>query len=159
MGAGEWADPVYAEIVPAVQGRVIVTPASLTLTEGGSATYRVKLSHEPTQPIAVSLFWDDPNGVLSEALAGYQGFILLPSNYQIPEGAMWDGSAYRWDVGIPIVVEAVEDDDAEGGTAVIHHDVWTAPADQTGNPPDGAEDPVYHGMTGPGVKVTVRDND
>ena len=159
MGAGEWAGPVYAVINPEARGRVIVTPASLTLTEGGSATYRVKLSSNPTQPIQLGLFWDDPGNNLSGALAGYQGMLLLPSNYPVPEGGLWDGWAYRWNVGIPIVVEAVEDDDAVGGTVVIDHEVWTAPADLLGNPPDWAEDPVYHFVSGSSVKVTVRDND
>ena len=159
VGAGEWSDPVQAEIAPEARGKVVVTPASLTVTEAGSATYRVKLSHEPARPIQLGLFWEDPDNDLSLALAGYQGMLLLPSNYAPPEGAMWDGWAYRWNVGIPITVEAEEDDDAEDGAVVIHHDVWTAPADLLGNPPDWAEDPVYHFMTGPAVKVTVRDND
>ena len=161
VGAGEWADPVQADIAPPpAQGKVVVSPASLTLTEGGSATYRVRLSSNPTQPVQVSLFAEDPDGVLNDGeLAGQQRMLLLPSNYAPPEGALWDGWAYRWNVGIPITVEAVEDDDTEDGTAVIHHDVWTAPADVLGNPPGWAEDPVYHGMTGPAVKVTVRDND
>ena len=159
VGAGEWSDTVWATVVPESRGRVIVTPDSLTLTEGGSASYRVKLSHEPTQPIQLGLFWEDPGEDLSLALAGYQGMLLLPSNYAPPEGALWDGWAYRWNVGIPITVEAVEDNDREDGTAIIHHDVWTAPADLLGNPPDWAEDPVYHFMVGPAVKVTVRDND
>ncbi len=160
VGAGEWAGPVWATVVPEVQGRVIVTPDRLTVTEGGSATYRVRLSTNPSQPIQLGLFWDDPGGVLSDgALAAHQGMLLLPSNYTPPEGASWDGWAYRWDVGIPITVEAVEDDDAESGAAVIFHDVWTAPAELLGNPPDWAEDPVYHFLTGPGVIVAVRDND
>ena len=159
VGAGEWSDPVQADIAPEARGKVVVTPSSLTVTEGGSATYRVKLSHEPTQPIQLGLFWEDPDNDLSLALAGYQGMLLLPSNYAPPEGAMWDGWAYRWNVGIPITVEAEEDADSEDGAVVIHHDVWTAPADLLGNPPDWAEDPVYHFMTGPAVKVTVRDND
>ena len=159
VGAGQWSDTVWATVVPESRGRVIVTPDSLTVTEGGSATYRVKLSHEPIQPIQLGLFWDDPGEDLSLALAGYQGMLLLPSNYAPPEGALWDGWAYRWNVGIPITVEAVEDDDTGDGTVVIHHDVWTAPADLLGNPPDWAEDPVYHFMTGPAVIVAVRDND
>ena len=159
VGAGEWSDPVQADIAPEARGKVVVTPSSLTVTEGGSATYRVKLSHEPAQPVQLGLFWEDPDNDLSLALAGYQGMLLLPGNYAPPEGAMWDGWAYRWNVGIPITVEAEEDDDSEDGTVVIHHDVWTAPADLLGNPPDWAEDPVYHFMTGPAVKVTVRDND
>ena len=162
VGAGEWADPVQAVIAPPpARGEVVVSPASLTLTEGGSATYRVRLSSNPTQPVQVSLFAEDPDEVLNGSeLAGQQRMILLPSNYAPPEGAMWEGWAYRWNVGVPITVVASDDEVAGGGgTAVIHHDVWTAPADLLGNPPGWAEDPVYHGMTGPAVKVTVRDND
>ena len=31
--------------------------------------------------------------------------------------------------------------------------------DALGHPPNWAQDPAYHGMTGPAVKITVRDND
>ncbi len=31
--------------------------------------------------------------------------------------------------------------------------------DAPGHPPHWAQDPAYHGMTGPAVKITVRDND
>ena len=63
-------------------------------------------------------------------------------------------------MGVSIEVIASDDDMAgSGGTAVTHHDVWTVPADVLGNLPNWAEDPVYHGTTGPAVKVTVRDND
>ncbi len=159
VGAGEWSDRVYVNVAPEARGKVIVTPASLTVNEGGSVIYRVKLSSNPSQPIQVGLFVEDPDGVLSPALAGYQGMILLPSDYLVPEGGVWDDWAYRWDVGIPIVVEAVEDGDAADGTAVIHHAIWTAPADQIGNPEGWAPDPVYDFMDGPAIKVTVRDND
>ena len=109
----------------------------------------------------MSLFWDDPNGVLDgNELAGQQQMLLLPSGYAPPEGAAWDGWAFLWNVGVPITVVAGDDEVAGGGgTAVIHHDVWTASPGDLGNPPDWAEDPVYHGMTGPAVRVTVRDND
>ena len=159
VGAGEWSDPVWARVAPQARGKVSVTPTGLTLTEGGSATYRIKLSTNPSQPIQVGLFWDDPDNILSPALAGYQGFILLPSNYPTPADGMWDGWAYPWNVGIPITVEAVEDDDTQDGTAIIHHDVWTAPADVLDNPQNWAPDPAYHHISGPAVKVTVRDND
>ena len=85
---------------------------------------------------------------------------MLPSNYAPPPGAGWGCRAYRWNVGGSIEVIASDDDvPGSGGTAVTHHDVWTVPADVMGNPSNWAEDPVYHGMTGPAVKVAVRDND
>ena len=37
--------------------------------------------------------------------------------------------------------------------------VWVEDGDAPGHPPDWAQDPAYHGMTGPAVKITVRDND
>ena len=37
--------------------------------------------------------------------------------------------------------------------------VWVEDGDAPGHPPNWAEAPVYHFMTGPAVKVTVRDND
>ena len=160
VGAGEWAGPVQAVVNPEVRGRVVVTPASLTVNEGGSATYRVRLSTSPAWPVQVALFWDDEDNVLADSLAGHQGMILLPGDWPEPtEGDMWYQWAYRWNVGVPITVEAVEDGDAEDGAALIHHEVFAVPCDWLGNPEGCAPDPVYDGMIGPSVKVTVRDND
>ena len=158
VGAGEWAGPVRAAVQPEARGRVTVAPASLTVNEGGSATYRVKLSTSPAWPVQVALFWEGDNS-LSDALAGHQGMVLLPGNYAVPEDGGWDGWAFPWNVGVPITVAALEDDDAEDGTALVHHEIYAMPCDWLENPEGCVPDPVYDGMIGPSVKVTVRDND
>ena len=55
VGVGEWAGPSpQATIGPEAKGSVIVSPTSLTVSEGGSATYRVQMSSNPSQPVQVS---------------------------------------------------------------------------------------------------------
>ena len=158
LGAGEWAGPVRAVVNPEARGRIIVTPASLTVNEGGSATYRVKLSTSPAWPVQVVLFWDGDHSI-SDSLAGRQGMVLLPTGYPLPEDGSWDGWAFPWNVGVPITVEAAQDDDAEDGTVLVDHEVYAVPCGQLDDPEDCAPDPVYDGMIGPSVKITVRDDD
>ena len=170
VGAGDWSQPIQKEVGPATAGggRVILSPSRLTVTEGGEAAYRVKLSTNPTLPLFVVMHWD---GTGNENLGGelpFQQFkILLPSSYDtsgLPEWCSgvrldWD-EAYAWNVGVPITVVAAEDDDSDSETLTIHHDVNTLPHDCLNMAvADWEPDPVYDGMQGPALTVTERDND
>ena len=68
-GAGDWSQPIEKEVDPqaAAGGRVILSPARLTVREGGEATYRVRLSRNPATPLWLSLHWEgdeDLSGVV-----------------------------------------------------------------------------------------------
>ena len=139
------------------------------MTEGGEATYRVKLSRAPTTPLWLSLHWEGDEDLGGE-LSYQQSLALLPPNYDtsnLPEtcnafrsGYGWENKAYAWNVGIPITVAAAEDEDRENGRLVIIHDLWTPSADCLGmTDEEWSPDPVYDGMTGLALEVTERDND
>ncbi len=171
VGAGDWSPGgITKDVGPATAGggSVVLSPSRLTVTEGGEATYRVKLSRAPTMPLFVTLHWD---GTGNENLGGelpFQQFkILLPSGYDtagLPEWCDgirldWD-EAYAWNVGVPITVAAAEDDDSDHETLTILHSIYTLSAECLNMDPDEwAEDPVYDGMDAPALQVTERDND
>ena len=169
-GTGDWSWSVQKTVGPpaAAGGRVILSPAALTVPEGSDASYRVKLSRQPTQPLSVGLFWDGDTD-LSAGLASQQFKVLLPSGYdtsgladvECPHfpGLFAGGWTYAWNVGVPITVWAAEDADSENGRLIIEHDISTVPAACLGNPAGYAPDPVYDGMFGIALEVTERDND
>ena len=171
VGASHWSLPMHKTVGPATAagGRVILSPSRLTVTEGGQATYRVRLSRSPTQPVWVILHWDGDED-LGGKLPFQQFQALLPSGYDTtaaagaschdhPSGYDWGGMGHAWNVGVPITVIAAEDDDSENGRMTIQHDLVTVPAECLGNPAGYAPDPVYHEMYGIALEVTERDND
>ena len=166
VGAGDWSQPITKDVGPATAGggRVVLSPSRLTVTEGGEATYRVKLSTNPTQPVSVWLHWEGDED-LSGELPFQQGQVLLPSGYDTSvlsencHGYNLKDAAYAWNTGVPITVIAGEDDDSENGRLTIQHDLVTVPAECLGNPDGYEPDPVYDGMYGIAIEVTERDND
>ena len=170
VGAGEWSQSIQKTVGPASAGggRVILSPSRLTVPEGGEATYRVKLSRAPTQPLWVIMHWDGDRDLEGE-LPFQQFKALLPSGYDTSRAAAagcsdvpgydWDGMAYAWNVGVPITVMAAEDIDSENGRLTILHSIYTVPAECLGNPDGYALDPVYDDMFGIALEVTERDND
>ena len=170
-GPGDWTPYVQQNLNPTKRGQVIVSPSSLTVDEGGSASYRVKLTNNPTQPIALALVWEGDDDLTGE-LPWQQYKVLLPGNYpEPPEGSIYYEFAYPWNKGVEITVWAAEDEDTDAGTAVISHDVYNADQSvvdelvehiQYTDPdwkPNWRPDPRYDHITGPSVKVTERDND
>ena len=172
-GAGDWSQSISKEVGPATAGggRVILSPSRLTVAEGGEATYRVKLSREPTLPIAVFMHWN-LSGTEDEALGSelpfQQGQVLLPTgygtsgmsenchgyNYQDPK------MTHAWNTGVPIMVKAPEDDERGNGRLTILHDLTTVSAECLGmTEEEWSPDPVYDGMFGLALEVTERDND
>ena len=167
VGAGDWSQGIQKEVGSATAGggRVIISPSRLTVTEGGQATYRVRLSRSPTQPIVVFLHWDGDED-LGVGLPFQQGKVLLPSGYDLsglPDSCDgdhdWKENAHAWNSGAPITVTAAEDDDSENGKLTILHDLGTVSAACLGDPSDYAADPVYDGMFGLAIEVTERDKD
>lgn len=178
-GASEWSHSIQTMLRPEEpqSGRVTLSRSSLTVREGSSATYRVRLSSNPTMPLWVVMHWD---GSGNENLGGelpFQQFkILLPSGYDtsgVPDrcddGMRLDWSeAYAWNAGVPITVTAAEDDSSDEEAAgrpknaklTILHTLNTLPHDCLGMAEaDWSPDPVYDGVDGPALVVTERDND
>ena len=171
VGASDWSQSIQKEVGPetAGGGRVILSPSRLTVTEGGEATYRVKLSRNPTLPIVVFMHWN-LSGTEDESLGSelpvQQGQVLLPTGYDTSvlsencHGYNLKEISYAWNVGVPIMVAAPEDDDSEDDRLTIIHDLVTVGAECLGMTEDEwSPDPVYDGMFGLAIEVTERDND
>ena len=170
VGAGDWSQGIQKKVGPATAGggRVILSPSGLTVSEGGEATYRVRLSRSPTLPIAVFMHWNlsgTEDEALASALPPQQGMILLPTGYDLsdkPDSCDrdhgWKEKAHAWNVGVPITVKAPDDDEPGNGRLTITHGLTTVLAECLNNPPNHP-DSVYDGMSGPALTVTERDND
>ena len=146
--------------------RVTLSPSSLTVPEGGEATYTVRLTSDPGKPVWVALDWGgDPDvgeghadrGIPS--LSEQQFKWLLPSNYasQNPDIYLDPDYTAAWNAGVAITVTAREDGDSENGTAWIANTVYYVPCAYLGNPSGCVDDPEDTGVTA-WVAVTEQDN-
>ena len=166
VGAGWWSQPVGQYINPQRNWRVTLSPSRLTVAEGGEATYRVKLTSDPGQPVWVALDWSGDES-LGEghpdrgipSLSEQQFKWLLPSNYASRNPDIYLDPEYTapWNTGVTITVTAREDGDSENGTAEIRHDVFYIPCAELGNPAGCVDDPEDTGVTAY-LTVTERDN-
>ena len=167
VGAGPYAQPVGQYINPQRNWRVTLSPSRLTVTEGGEATYRVKLTSDPGQPVWVALDWSGDES-LGEghpdrgipSLSEQQFKWLLPSNYASRNPDIYLDPDYTapWNTGVTITVTAREDGDSENGTAEIRHDVFYIPCAELGNPAGCVDDPEDTGVNAY-LTVTEEDND
>ena len=169
-GASDWSQGIQKKVGPATAsgGRVIISPTRLTVPEGGEATYKVRVSTNPTHPIAVFMHWNlsgTEDEALASALPPQQGIILLPTGYDLsglPDSCDrdhgWKEKAHAWNVGVPITVKAPDDDEPGNGRLTITHELATVLAECLNNPANHP-DSVYDGMSGPALTVTERDND
>lgn len=105
--SGVASDPAILQLNPAyqltVQQRVPVASVSaLTVREGGTASFTVRLDAEPTGPVrvAVTVTAGDPD-------------------ITIQSGAVLDFTPSDWAVGKTVTLAAAEDDDQTNGTATI----------------------------------------
>ena len=83
---------------------VSIRPASLLISEGGSSTYSVVLTSEPTDTVTV-------------AIGGDSGTDLTLDNTSL------DFTASNWNQAQIVTVSAGQDDDAEDDTATLSHSV------------------------------------
>ena len=156
-GAGWWTQPVRQYVNPQRTWRVTLSPSSLTVDEGGEATYRVRLTSDPGQPVMLALHWEgDPD--LGNTLSYQQFKWLLPSNYENPDIYLDPEWTAAWNAGVTITVTADEDADSDNGTAEIHNTVYYVPCAELGNPSGCVDDPDDTGITAY-ITVTERDSD
>ena len=83
---------------------VLVSPTSLSVSEGGSASYSVVLTSRPSGTVKVTL--SDPSG----------------TDLQRSRGLIWF-SRTNWSVAQTVTVTAHQDDDAEDDTVTLSHRV------------------------------------
>ena len=180
VGKGEWAPVIYAILRPSTSAQVQVSPTTITVNEGATVTYTIRLSTAPPHPAQASI---QPRGGeggyndIEEAAFEYNQHVLLPSGWTHPdpdEAPYWSEFSYRWNKGVRVTFTAPEDMDTDDEVAVMHHFVIPVPYDhyKPCRQDDQAErvqceqdwdddwaDSPYRYLTGASVKVIVRDND
>ena len=108
---------------------VLITPTALTVPEGGSKTYRVKLTSQPTANVTVTISTSGSSDVTHNDADNTLTF-----------------TAANWATNQTVRVLAAEDDDHLDDTATISHTVTSADGD-------------YQGITARNVAVTVTDDE
>ncbi len=174
IGEGEWTTEIPAILRPSMSGQVSVSPTTITVDEGGTVSYAVRLSSAPPHPVELFV---QPRGVagagdLEDAAFAYTGSVLLPSGWTHPRGEDWSEFAYNWNQGVRVTFTAPEDEDALDDIAVMDHFVIAVPygnyqpcseeADEEQCKQDWEDDwesSPYRQLTGSSVKIIVRDND
>ena len=176
VGKGDWVQCIQATLRPSASGQVGVSPTAITVDEGATVTYTIRLSTAPPHPAGVNVQPRGPAG--SEDLQGeilqYQGRVMIPNGWTHPHGADWSGLAYNWSQGVKVTFTAPEDSDVEDDIVVVDHFVYAVPyihyrpcsqgtqaeRDQCRQDWDDAwANSPYRQLAGASVMVTVRDND
>lgn len=187
VGKGDWSAEIRATLYPSLSGLLQVSPVTVDVNEGATASYTVRLSHAPPHPVQVQLDVTGSSGAndLTEAVRLYTGHYLVPDGWTHAGGEDWSRFAHNWRQGMRVQFTAPEDTDTDDDIATFSHAVFAASHSRlglskadwlqawydstpynlvecTGNCNDA--DPADHSvqrntLTGAGVKVTVRDND
>ncbi len=187
VGKGDWSGDIRATLTPSLSGLLQVSPVTVNVDEGSSASYTVRLSHAPAHPVYLHIAASGPSEAddVMEAVRAYEGHYLVPDGWTHPGGQDWSGFTHNWRQGVRVQFTAPEDADADNDVAAFSHFVYAvshshlglAEADWrqdwydstaynlvecTANCDDA--NPANHSvqrntLTGAGVKVTVRDND
>ncbi len=87
-------------VTAATSPALVVTPAALSVPEGGSSTFNVKLNRAPTGNVTVTL-----------ARTGDTDITVSPTSVTLTPS--------NWNTGVDVTVRAAEDADTVGGTATI----------------------------------------
>ena len=105
------ADTIYSGLTATLTAHevendptIYVVPTTLTVTENGSATYKVKLTTEPTSPVTVAL-----------TSTGDSDITFSPTSVTFTE------TGYQYVIGKTITVSAAFDLDVINGTKTITH--------------------------------------
>ena len=101
---GEW-NGAFATVCPdaGATPRVVLSPITLTITEGGSDSYTVVLESNPDGPVTVTPSSDNSDVTVSPASLSFNG--------------------NNWDTAQTVTVSAAHDDDADDDAATITHAV------------------------------------
>ena len=87
---------------------VIVTPSAITMNEGGSATFEMKLATQPAHPVSISFASTNTDLTFSPSAWVFQAY------------SGGSGTAYSgWDVATTVTVSAASDNDIGDDTATL----------------------------------------
>ena len=174
IGTGGWSQETRADLRPSMDGQVSVSPTTITMDEGDTAAYVVRLTTEPPHPVVVRVILrgsEDSNDIQDE-VHEYLGHILVPDGWTHPQKQDWSTFTHNWRRGVRVSFTAIEDDDDLNDVVVADHSVTPVPYDDY-RPCQGHSNPEkcqqdwdeawekspYLQLTGASVIVTVRDND
>ena len=122
VGKGDWGR-VQGRLAPGSDAGVRVSPVSVTVDEGDTFSYTVRLATEPPHPV---LLITQPRGRDRYVESDVGGRFLIPAGWTHPERD-WSSFAAEWDKGVTINHTAKEDGDAEDDATVI--DMWVQEVD------------------------------
>ena len=108
---------------------VTVSPSSLSITEGESGQYQVKLASQPSASVTIAI--GSSNGDVQ----------VNPASLTFTTG-----ETGNWNVFQGVTVQVVHDDDSADEPATLTHTASSG-------------DPNYAGIAGPGVSVQITDDD
>ncbi len=174
VGKGEWTSDIQTALRPSKSGSVRASPTTITVDEGDTVSYTVRLSTAPPHPVEVYIQPSAFDGAhdLADAAFARDGIILIPNGWTHPRGEDWSDFTYNWSQGVKVTFTAPEDSDNVDDVTVIDHYVLAVAYDHY-SLCEGASDSAkcrqdwddawarspYQYLTGAHVKVTVRDND
>ena len=181
VGKGEWSHNIWgATLRPSTGALVQVSPTTITVNEGATVTYTIKLSTAPPHPVEA---WVQPRGIdggyneIEEAAYAFNSRLLTPNDWTHPdpdEAEFWREFSYTWNQGVRVTFTAPEDSDTDDEVAVMDHFVIPLPYnhyrpcrqdDQMEREQceqdweDAWADSPYRQLTGASVMVIVNDND
>lgn len=150
IGVGAWSYGYTSAWLPNRGGSLSVGASNITLAEGTSTSYTVRLSKAPVKDVRIN-FWADGDSPIVEQIekmwweAPEDWNLLTPDN---------------WQQGVTITLNAPEDADTDDHVGVIHHAVVTntrhLPGLADGHSTD-VYDPSFHNVSGTSVKVVISD--
>ena len=175
VGKGAWSGSILAVLRPSLNGSVRVSPTTITVDEGDTVSYTIRLSTAPPHPVEVlvqPLRYGGADDLAEAVSAQFFGALLVPSGWTHPHGEDWSDFTHNWSRGVTVTFTAPEVSDGDDDVTVIRHSVFAA-SYESYRPCEGASDPEkcqqdwdaawakspYQDVTGASVKVTVRDND
>ena len=179
VGEGQWTQRTYANLHPSTSGQVLVSPTSINVNEGSTATYTIRLSTAPPHPVEVYAQGrgiDD--GDIENAAHQYTSHLLVPNGWTHPdpdEAPYWADVIHNWSQGVRVTFTIPEDADTDDEIALMDHFVRQLPyehyrpcrqetqaeRDQCRQDWDNdwANAPYREFLTGASVIIRVRDND
>ena len=123
-----------ATLRPSTSAQMRVSPTTITVNEGATVTYTIRLSTAPPHPVNA---WIQPQGSggyngIENAAFDYNQSLLTPSGWTHPdpdEVDYWKEFSYNWNQGIRVTFTAPEDSDTDDEVALMHHFVTPLPYD------------------------------
>ena len=154
------AESLSVDLKPSASGSISVSTTSLTVNEGGSASYTVRPSSNPPGPVMLNLGTPGMTGQQIDEWLHRVAF--TPSGWEKPEGCKaLDGYTIQaWNQAVRVELTIANDDETTGDeVGLFTHSVFPAPAECWADGTDWSGSAYDPSRRGPDVLVTRKDND